>query len=167
MYVEEGETNGGVLNSAQSYIYDKIVFIHSMAGFYDLDRVTWPEQIHEMRTRIYCETYQEFIDSEAYDKYPDPVKIPETALDEKTVISRDDVPYRYYEYFGEPDQCGVIIEVDISELRRNPGIHKALISFMEEDEFPLKKEFLAVKKYYSELEAAVKKEQKSKRLFDD
>ena len=45
--------------------------------------------------------------------------------------------------------------------------YKELVLFMEDEEFPLKIEFLKVKQYFDKLEAHIKREQKSDRLFGD
>ena len=120
-----------------------------------------------MKKTNYYEIYQAFLYPETYNRYPEALKIPDDVLNETTVASGDEIPHRYYEYFGEPDQVGEIVELEINELQYNPLRYKELVLFMEDEEFPLKIEFLKVKQYFDKLEAHIKREQKSDRLFGD
>lgn len=165
--VEEGETDSAVINFPQSYIYGKITQTQKIDEYYDLDEVEWPEQIHEMKKESFYKVYQEFLDLDSFDEYPDADSIPEEVLCEKTIVVESGIPHRYYSYFGEPEQCGCVIEIDTEDLLNNPGRYKQLIALFEDEEFPLKKEFLRVKQYYSDLAARIEKNKKSSRLFSD
>ena len=104
---------------------------------------------------------------ETYNKYKEASKIPEEVLSEITVASEDEIPHRYYEYFGEPNLVGEIVELKIDELQYNPLRYKELVRFIEDEEFPLKTEFLKVKQYFVKLEANIQREQQSDSLFGD
>lgn len=169
IFIENGETSDIVSNSPRSYIYGKLVQLHNlgMYSFLNFRVMAWPHQIYEMKKTNYYEIYQAFLYPETYNRYPEALKIPDDVLNETTVASGDEIPHRYYEYFGEPDQVGEIVELEINELQYNPLRYKELVLFMEDEEFPLKIEFLKVKQYFDKLEAHIKREQKSDRLFGD
>lgn len=169
IFIEDGETRDRMSNSPRSYIYGNLIHLHKlgMYSYLNFRLLDWPHQVYEMKKTNYYEIYQAFLYPETYNRYPEALKIPDDVLNETTVVSEDEIPHRYYEYFGEPDQVGEIVELEIDELRYNPLRYKELILFMEDEEFPLKAEFLKVKQYFVKLEAHIKREQESDRLFDD
>lgn len=102
IFIQDGETSDVVSNSPQSYIYRKLLKVHniSMYSLLNYDIVPWPNQIFEMKRKKYYSICQAFLYPETYNKYKEASKIPEEVLSEITVASEDEIPHRYYEYFG-------------------------------------------------------------------
>ena len=67
------------------------------------------------------------------------------------MIDIDEVPWDYKEQFGEPDIVGRNYELKISEVLDRPNLYEDVIALLENDDFPLKAEFLAAREYLTEL----------------
>lgn len=167
LYYEEGETGESYANEAQSFLYQSIIREKSLETATDLDDYGWPERIHELPTKKWVSAYKEFTEYDAFSKFPDPDMIDDRFLEDVTIIGEDELPYQYTEYFGEPDEAGITIEIEIYELRKNPAKYAWLRKFMEQAEFPILREYHNVKKYYEELKTRIQKENDSDSLFDD
>lgn len=167
IYYEEGETGESYTNEPQSFLYQSIIREKSLETSSDLDDYGWPEQIHELPTKKWVSAYKEFIEYDAFSRFPDPDRIDERFLEDTIIVGEDELPYQYAKYFGEPDEAGITIEIEIYELRKNPSKYAWLRNFMEQAEFPLLREYHNVKKYYEELKSRIQKENDSDSLFDD
>lgn len=55
------------------------------------------------------------------------------------IVERETVDYEYIEENGEPEVEGISWEIDIPYILENPKEFSSLISFIENDSFPLKK----------------------------
>ena len=88
-------------------------------------------------------------------------------LDSTSIVEEDELPYKYSDYFGQPEQTGLTITIDISELRKNPHRYIVLRTYMELPEFPLLHEYNNVKQYYKMLKKRTQLEIESDDLFDD
>ena len=72
-------------------------------------------------------------------------------IDTDALIDIDEVPWDYKEQFGEPDIVGRNYELKISEVLDRPNLYEDVIALLENDDFPLKAEFLAAREYLTEL----------------
>lgn len=167
LYYQEGDTGETYFNEAQSFIYKKIVDSKHLGTLVDFDELEWPSQIYDLPTRNSVRVYEYFLDSKVYDRFHNPDEIDEKLLDDTTITFEDDIPYQYISFFGAPDQTGITIEIEIYQLRHNPGKYKILRDFMKNPDFPLVEEYNNLKKYYTELLDSVQKEDESEDLFDD
>ena len=167
LYYEEGRTDNGYVNEPQSFLYKTIVREKRLGSDTDLDLLTWPKQLLDLPRKNWVTVYREFMEADAYGRNPDPDDIDDADLEETDIVGQDDVYYRYADYFGEPEVEGFTIEIEIYELRKNPGKYAELRSFMESAEFPLMEEYRNIKRYYAELKARTEKENESDDLFED
>lgn len=167
LYYEEGNTGETYSNEAESFLYQSVIKCMGLEAVSDLDYYGWPAQIYDLPTKIWVDAYSEFLESQAFDRYPDPEAIGEHLLDDTTLIPEDELPYQYTDYFGETEKEGLTIEIEIYHLRKNPQRYSSLRTHMERPEFPLLREYNDVKKYYNELKAQTLKENESDDLFDD
>lgn len=55
-----------------------------------------------------------------------------------------------YEY-GTPDTVGWNLEFEVADIRSQPDRYETLISFLNDDSFPLKEEYLAIRNFYEQL----------------
>ena len=148
-------------------MYKTIVREKRLGSDTDLDLLTWPKQLLDLPRKNWVTVYREFMEADAYERNPDPDDIDDADLEETDIVGQDDVYYRYADYFGEPEVEGFTIEIEIYELRKNPGKYAELRSFMESAEFPLMEEYRNIKRYYAELKARTEKENESDDLFED
>lgn len=167
LYYEEGSTGETYFNEAESFLYQSIIKYINLEAASELDYYGWPPQIYDLPTKVWVNAYREFIESDAFEKHPDPEAIGEYLLDETVLIPEDELPYQYTNYFGEPTQAGITVEIEMYQLRRNPQRYSSLRKHMEQPEFPLLREYHDVKKYYEELKEQTQKENESDDLFDD
>lgn len=167
LYHEEGDVGELYLNEAQSFLYRTIVKYKGIDYAYDLDAVKWPNQIYELPTQNWVRAYSEFVDDEAFERYPDPLTINESILEDTTLVLEEQLPYQYERYFGSPDSVGIAVEIDIYELRKYSYKYREIRKCMEEPEFPLMTEYEKLKKYYNGLKEQTEKENASDDLFDD
>lgn len=167
LYYQEGETGETYFNEAQSFIYRKILVFKHLGWLIDLDLLDWPSLIYDLPTKESVQVYEYFLDEDVYERFQNPEKIDENLLDDTRVVFEEEVPYQYESFFGKPEQTGITIEINIYQLRHNPGKYKVLRDFMETPDFPLVKEYQSIKKYYDELRTSMQKEDESDDLFDD
>ena len=164
---QEGETCVYIPTLPRSYVYQKMIIEKNLFSSVDLDKITWPEQVHHLEKANWVKVYREFMDEDAYERYPDPLRIPEEILNITDLDAEEAVPDKYIEYFGKPEVVGETINVEVEELLKDQMHYKPLIDFMEQDSFPLMEEFKKVKAYFAHLQKWDEQERKSKRLFDD
>ena len=167
LYDEKGNTGSSYFNEAQSFLYKFILQAKQFGSTMDLEDVAWPEQISELPSREWVSASQAFMDNSAYERYPDPDTIPDEMLDDCRLVFRDELPYKYSEYFGDPDTEGITTEIEIYTLRKSPAYYSELRSFMESSTFPLVKEYNNIKSYYQQLKSEADKEEDSEDLFED
>ena len=83
------------------------------------------------------------------------------------MVEEDDIPSLYSDYFGDPKAEGMTIDIEISELIEEPEQYITLKNFMEQDDFPLFREYRNIKNYYHNLKERTKLETSSDDLFDN
>lgn len=164
---EEGEIGESYLLSPQSFLYKAITKFKNMDCTVDIDSVQWPSQIYDLPTQNWVRVYSEFAENEKFLKYPDPADIDESVLDDTMLIPEEQIPYQYDCYFGTPNRTGLMIEIEIYELRKYSYKYQEIREFMEDPEFPLMREYQKVKEYYNKLKEKTEKENSSDDLFDD
>ena len=57
----------------------------------------------------------------------------------------------------EPDYCGEMWEIEIDSILADTPFYQQLIAYMENDEFPLKKEYNLMRQYSDKLFARLQK----------
>lgn len=167
IFCEKGETGETYTNEASSFLYRFIVQGKGLENVDSLYHHEWPKQLYDLPTKIWVEAYSAFLEYGAFDDYSDPEYIPDAALENTSIVEEDELPYRYSDYFGDPEQKGVTVEIDISELRKNPHRYIELRGHMEQPDFPLLCEYQNVKGYYRMLQKRMELESESDDLFDD
>jgi hypothetical protein len=146
IYYESGETDSYAENEAQSFLYNSAVQIHFGKTYIDPDMLPHDER-YAVNEWVYLD-----------DEYKS------NDYDRGTLIDIEEVPWAYKEEFGEPDVVGRSYELDIDEILENAESNQEIITVLDSDDFPLKAEFLNVRKYTAEL--ADKHQPKGDDLFD-
>ena len=118
-------------------------------------------------TRNWVNAYSNFLVDEAYDRFPDYDSIPRNFLLSTELVEEDDIPSLYSDYFGDPEAEGMTIDIEISELIEEPEQYITLKNYMEQDDFPLFREYRNIKNYYHNLKERTKLETSSDDLFDN
>lgn len=113
LFFNEGDVGDPYLNDEQSFNYLKIIDKKDLAKDHDLDQLKWPESVHRLSSTEWVSVYEKFTSQKAFDEYPDPDLIPESDLEEMTVIEERELPSSYDYYFGFPDVVGETYEIDI------------------------------------------------------
>ena len=167
IYHEEGSVGETFFNEPQSFIYRFFADVKGLSEYLNLDYAKWPNQINLLPTTTWVSAYKKFTDSDAYEEYPRPERIPEEELESETIVDEDDLPYQYSSYFGDPDMLGYTTKIEICDLIKNPSKYKQILDFMKSDGFPLAVEYYAVKEYFDQLNNKTQREKASKALFDD
>lgn len=167
LYHEEGNTGESYFNEAQSFLYKTIISEMKLEVASDLDDYGWPSQIYDLPTQNWIDAYREFLELDAFDIYPDPDAISEEILEDTVLVTEDELPYRYTDYFGEQISVGITIEIEIYQLRKYPAKYAEIRRAMEQAEFPLMQEYQNIKKYFADLKLRYDKEDESDDLFDD
>ena len=130
---ESGDINLLIDNEPNSFIYNAIIRIQDIAATLDFDELPQDDE--------YLTDEWVYLDSD----YESP------EFESDSLINKDDVPWEYKEYFGEPEVVGRYYEIDIEAILRNPEKHEDTIHLLESDDFPIRAEFLAVRAYMQEL----------------
>lgn len=158
IYHHEGNVENYYITEPESFLYNFIAneTINQHNG--ELDDIKWPEVIH-------CYTHDEWVsvvngtktDSNGNDciltsfcKYKG-LHMEGVVLDEN----------------GEPEIEGNSWEFDPHYIRKNPSVYEKLIAFMEDDAFPLKKEYDEMRQYTADLDARVNSKPKTDDWFED
>ena len=68
--------------------------------------------------------------------------------------------------YGEPEIEGVSWEIEISDLLRRPDRFHELIAFMEDDSFPLKKEYNEMREITELMDKSINSKPSSDDWFD-
>lgn len=164
IYYEVGQTGESYMNEPQSFLYQSIIKQKSLDKSFELDCYEWPGQIFEFTARKWVSVPKRFIINDFSD-FPEP-DIDEIYLEDTEIVSEYEVPCRYIEYYGDPDETGISVEIEINRLRENPTKYAWLRNLMAQSDFPLMQEYLGVKKHYEELKVKIQKENDSDGLFD-
>ena len=71
--------------------------------------------------------------------------------DTNELIELKEVPWEYKREYGDPEIVGTNYEIQISNLLNDPESFDDVVSLLENDEFPLKAEFVKVREYMQKL----------------
>ena len=167
LYFEDGDVGESYINMGNSFLYRFIIKEKHLAVISELDNCDWPNEIYDLQTKNWVDAYSNFLIEDAYDNFPDYNSIPKSFLYSTELVEEEELPPLYFDYFGEPDVEGVTIEIEIAELREEPEQYVMLMSYMEQDDFPLLREYKNIKNYYHSLKERTKLETSSDDLFDN
>ncbi len=62
----------------QSYLYRIIVEYNGLEHSSELEYYEWPRQIYDLPTQNWVDAYNEFVESDAFERYPSPADIGES-----------------------------------------------------------------------------------------
>lgn len=133
LYYEDGETNGYSENEPESFLYDSIVKIRGIQAVLGHDDLPFDEYFVTNEWVYLNEQYQD----------PD--------IDTDCLIDIEEVPWEYKEMYGEPEIVGKNYEIHIADVVEHPQLHKSLMDILDNDDFPIKAEYLEVREYMQEL----------------
>lgn len=133
LYYEEGETNSVSLNTPESFLYDSIINICRIRGHFRNDDLPFDK----------CFVTNEWVYLD--EEYEDP------DIETGSLIDIDEVPWDYKDIYGEPEVVGRNYEIHIEDVLKESDSHKELLDLLNNDDFPLKAEYLNVKRYMQEL----------------
>lgn len=133
LFYEDGDTNGCEENEPESFLYGFIIHAQGIDAFITKDDFPVDER--------FITNEWVYLDEDYHDE----------DLDTDALIDIDEVPWDYKEQFGEPDIVGRNYELKISEVLDRPNLYEDVIALLENDDFPLKAEFLAAREYLTEL----------------
>jgi len=160
IYSYSGESDEWYENTPEDYFYDFVVNENLIRYNGQLDDLDWPDSTRYFKrdfARIPC--YEET--AHGIRESTKIVDINSSEFNEFADNMGD-----YY----DPDWSGTIWEIVPGYIMQNKSRFKELIAFMEDDEFPLKKEYNLMREYSEKLFAQYdesKKEIKSDDWFDD
>lgn len=154
-FLQEGDVTQYYENDPQSYLYDFIVneSLHRHNGELDLLE-WWPEQIESFQRK---EWY----------------RIERTASQQdgkqyvlSLAVEYDELDDEYLSIHGIPQISGVSWQVQIHEILSNPDYYSPLIEFIENDSFPLKKEYNEMRTFTQQLDESINEKSPSDDWFD-
>ncbi len=164
----QGDCTSIVISLPNSFIYKRIVNIKNILHYPELVGYVWDDTIFNLsETRCYVNAYKEFCSPEAYKKYASPQEIPEYMLQKTQRITLKELPEAYFRFFGVPPIIGKTVDVPIRTLRDRKTEFNKVIEQIESPDFPLMKEYLALKEYYTKLQAKIRRIESSNSVFDD
>lgn len=161
-------TDGSSTNKPYSFLYEFIIRKNNLAFDTSLSALIWPDEVFYLpNKKEWVEAYVAFTSNSGYERWPNPNNIPDSVLDDIMLLTKDELPSEYYNYFGDPDVVGLTIEVDTFNLRQDSDKYPSLLAFITRPDFPIREEFENVKTYYENLKARFNKKTASGGLFDD
>ena len=154
IYAQEGNPGDLYENAPESYLYNFIVneTLHRHNG--ELYNVKWPDDID------YC-SRKEWVSIEKGEFMRDGKRYVRNEI-----VELDEVDVEYIDEHGEPEIEGVSWEIDVSEIRRRSDFFAQLIAFMEDDSFPLKKEYNEMRQFTEWLDKTINEKPSSDDWFD-
>ena len=84
------------------------------------------------------------------------------------LVEIDSIDERYIEEFGEPEEQGWNLELNIYEMMANSDEWQDMMEALDQDTFPLKMEYFVVRSYYESLKKSIEEKQAGSmdELFD-
>lgn len=155
---EEGETESFCELDPQSYLYNFIVneTLHRHNG--EVSKVKWTDAIDDCGRDKWVIVEEEDI----YD-----TDDTERRTSTRTVLMLyDNVSYDYIEEHGEPEVVGYSWLFQVGDILEQKEYYIKLITFMENDTFPLKQEYNEMREYTDQLEESINEKQSSDDWFD-
>lgn len=154
IYAQSGETSDAAENDPVSNLYNFLINEYLLRQNGQLYDIKWPDSI------CYC-SQEEWVE----------MLTPRKDADGKTYYWSDtvrsyNVPQDYIEMNGEPDISGFTWQIDVEDIYSNPQRHQDMIDFMENDSFPLKKEYNDMRVFSEELNKRINSKPQSDDWFD-
>lgn len=140
IYIQSGQPGEYFENDPVSFLYHFIVNESLRRENGHLVDVEWPSTID------FC-NHKEWFSIEKHKFGPDGIKRSYSEL-----VSVDSMPSSYFDEYGDPDIEGETWEVDIADIRRHPEYLEDLIETIDDSNFPLKKEYQAMRDLTKQLE---------------
>lgn len=164
IYVHVGEVNDENVNEPSSFLYRKIIEKKRIKCELDVG-YQWPDELKSFDGMDWVYAYSDYTSSSSFAKSLEISGgyIPEEPNCDEELVMEDELPSEYIDYFGFPPVEGTSYELEIDDLYER----KELVNFMNNDEFPLKKEFNHLMKYYEGLKRWIHVQDESDSLFDD
>lgn len=164
IYAHIGEVGDGNVNEPSSFLYRKIIEKKNIKCELDVD-YQWPDELKSFDGMDWVYAYSDYASSSSFAKNLEINEgyVPEEPNCDMELVMEDELPSEYSDYFGYPSTEGTSYELEVDELYE----FKELVNFMNKDEFPLKKEFNNLMKYYEELKRWIHVQDESDSLFDD
>ncbi|MBK5898037.1 NACHT domain-containing protein [Catonella massiliensis] len=167
IYFGEVTSDELYFNTANSFLYRFIIKEKQLAIEFEPYNYDWPNDVYNFVDKVWVDAYIEFLDDEAYERFPDCKSIPKDLLRYTTLVEESELPHLYFDYFGKPNVEGVTIGINIKKLRENSKQYTMLKNYMEQDDFPLFREYRNIRNYYHNLKKRTKLETSSDDLFDN
>jgi hypothetical protein len=154
IFAQEGNPGECYENDPESYLYNFIVneTLHRHNG--ELYNLKWPIEINDCGRKEWVSIVSNgySMDGEITIRYD--------------IVERETVDYEYIEENGEPEVEGISWEIDIPYILENPKEFSSLISFIENDSFPLKKEYTEMREFTDWLDSSINQKFESDDWFD-
>lgn len=154
VYAQEGNPGDCYENDPTSYLFNFIVNESLRRHNGELYNIRWPSAID------YCDR-KEWVSIEKERYYQDG-----KCRSFTEIVELDDVDDEYIDEYGEPELEGVSWTIEISDLLRQREFFKELIFFMENDTFPLKKEYNEMREFTEQLDKSINEKPSSDDWFD-
>ena len=154
IFAQQGNPGDCYENDPISYLYNFIVNESTRRYNGQLYNLDWPSSID------YCDR-KEWV---SIDK-PYLTKDGRKQIRSEIVVY-EDVDKAYVDEYGEPEIEGISWEIQVYRLIEDPKFYKELVAFMEADEFPLMKEYKAMREFTVWLDKAINSKPSSDDWFD-
>jgi len=130
---EDGETNYCSLNTPESFLYDSIINICKLRGYLRNDDLPFDKRFVTNEWVYLDEEYED------------------TDIETGSLIDIEEVPLEYEEIYGIPEIVGRNYEIHIDDILQKPDVNQKLLALLDDDDFPLKYEYLNVRGYMQKL----------------
>lgn len=144
---EVGDVGSSYINDPSSFIYNFMTRLYQLQGYVE------PGELPAFDDLVFEKWYQ--LD----DEYSN--------IDHNyhgQTIKRDQIPSDYPAEFGEPDEVGYALSFEVKEVLKDPDYYAELLEKLDDDNFSLKTEYIAVRAYMEMLQA--KQTTDSEDIFD-
>ena len=141
--------------SPTDYFYDFIVNENKIRYNGQLDDLDWPKEADSFK--------KEFVRIWVEESMVHGIKESPRIVDINSYEFNSYVATKEDDY--EPDYCGVMWKFEVEEILDNRSRYQNLIEFIEDDEFPLKKEYNLMRQYSESLFARLEKPKNSDDWF--
>ena len=81
-------------------------------------------------------------------------------------LTFSDLPVYYTDFLDEPEVVGWDFQIPVEEIREKADEFKDILDFLNDDSFPFKQEYYALKKYLAKLEQKDEVRPRKGNLFD-
>jgi len=159
IYSQEGQPGELCENDPQSYLYNFIVNETLSRHNGELYNVSWPDSIRFCPTEEWVTVPERMLAGyeRVITRY-ETMTMEEWERRERNIFEEDEDP---------PEVEGITISIDIVDIRRDVATFSDLIEFIDNEDFPLKQEYLAMRKYTDYLYNKTNKKPSSDDWFDD